>query len=327
MKISALIPTYNRQAQVLRAIRSVLAQTMRVDEIIVVDDGSTDGTAEAIRKCYGRSVSVFTQKNAGVSAARNRAIREAHGEWLAFLDSDDEWLPSKIECQVDALKSLGGEFGLCFTDCTFDDGTETHYSAFQDAKFVGQGAFGPFEDPAEYLLGPTSPLRIQSTLVLKSLLEEIKGFDEGIRIMEDLDVFFRLTFKTGFCFVSDPLVRIDRDPGRTNALCELFATRNDRKYDDLRRVHTRWLSMPEIIATKYENSIRESLRLICYESLESSIRGFKLGAALREIACLRASKESYASVVFNLTSRKIRKVSRGIQASLRAATPKGVRQH
>ena len=157
-------------------------------------------------------------------------------------------------------------------------------------------------------------------------MEEIKGFDEGIRIMEDLDVFFRLSFKTRFCFVSDPLVLIDRNPGRTNALCELFATRNDRKYDDLRRVHTRWLLMPEVVGTKYEHSIRQSLRSLCYESMESSIRGFRLRAALREFSCLRGLKETYASVVFNLTVRKIRKVRREIQFPFRAATPKGIGQ-
>lgn len=325
MNISALIPTYNRRTQVLRAIQSVLSQTVPVGEIIVVDDGSTDGTVEAIRERYGLSVSVFRQENAGVSAARNRAIREARGEWVAFLDSDDEWLPSKIERQVDALKALGSEFGLCFTDCIYDEGKSTNNSVFQQAKFAGSGPFGRLDDPAEYLLGPANLLSIQSTLVLRSLVEDIKGFDEGIRIMEDLDAFFRLTFKTKFCFVSDPLMRIDRNPGRTNALCELFATRDDRKYDDLRRIHTRWLEMPEVIGSKYENPIRKSLRLLYYESVESNIRGFKAGAALREIARLRALKESYGSIVLNLASRKIRKLRRDIRASLWIAAPKVAR--
>lgn len=326
LKVSALIPTYNRRTNVLRAIQSVLAQTAPVDEIIVVDDGSTDGTAEAIRDHYGRAVSVFRQENAGVSAARNRAIREAHGEWLAFLDSDDEWAPSKIERQAEVLKTLGSEFQLCFTNCTLDDGTGTNYSTFQDAKFVARMAYGPFENAAELLLGPTSPLRIQSTIVLKSLLEEIGGFDEGIKIMEDLDAFFRLAFKTRFCFVSDSLVRIDRSSGRTNALGDLFTTRNDRKYDDLRRVHTRWLLMPEVLGTNYEHSIRESLRLLCYEAGESKLRGFRFRAALSEFGCLRASGETYASIMFNLMSRKVRKFWHGSRVSLRTATPKGIGQ-
>jgi glycosyltransferase involved in cell wall biosynthesis len=326
LKVSALIPTYNRRTQVLRAIESVLAQTVPVHEIVVVDDGSTDGSAEAIRKRYGSAVSVFRQENAGVSAARNRAIRESTGEWTAFLDSDDEWMPSKIERQVEAVKALGSEFGLCFTNCIYDDGTGKNYSAFQDAEFGDRRAFGPFHDPAEYLLGPMSPLRVQSILVLRSLLEEIHGFDERITIMEDQDVFFRLTFKTRFCFVSDSLVRIDRNPHRTDGLCELFGTRNDRKYADLRRLHGRWLSMPEVIGSRYEHLIRESLRLVCYDSIEGKIRDFRIRAALGEIGRLRALGDGYADIVFKLTSRKIRKLRRGIRVSSRSATPLSVRQ-
>jgi glycosyltransferase involved in cell wall biosynthesis len=325
LKISALIPTYNRQTHVLRAIQSVLAQTVPVYEIIVVDDGSTDGTAEAIRERYGRAVSVFRQENAGVSAARNRAIREARGNWLAFLDSDDEWLPSKIQRQVEALKMLGSDFGLCFTDCAFESGTGTLSSAFEGAGFVTPHAFGIFGDPAEGLVGSGSPLRMQSTLVLKSLLEEINGFDERLTLNEDYDAFFRLSFKTRFCFVSEPLVRVDRNPNRVG-LCQLFETRSNQKYDDLRRIFTKWLSMPGILGSNYERSIRGKLRLLYYESAENSIRGFRVRAALRELACLRALKESYASIVFNLTSRKISKLKRDIWVSLRAAAPRSFRQ-
>ena len=79
-------------------------------EVIVVDDGSTDGTPEAIRSRYGSRVKLIEQKNAGVSAARNHAVREARGEWIAFLDSDDVWLPTKIERQFEVVVALAGEF-------------------------------------------------------------------------------------------------------------------------------------------------------------------------------------------------------------------------
>jgi glycosyltransferase involved in cell wall biosynthesis len=327
LNISALIPTYNRRVQVLRAIQSVLAQTLPVDEIIVVDDGSTDGTAEAIRAHYGQAVRVVGQENAGVSAARNRAIREARGNWLAFLDSDDEWLPSKIQRQIEALETLGNEVGLCFTDCTFESGTEKLSSAFEGAGFVSPHPFGIFENPAEGLVGSGSPLRMQSTLVLKSLLDEINGFDERLMLNEDYDAFFRLSFKTKFCFVSEPLVRVDRNPDRAGGLCQLFESRDNRKYDDLRRIFNKWLSMPEIDGSDYEDSIRDKLRLLCYESAENSIRGFRVRAVLRELACLRALREGYTSIVFNLISRKVRKLSRDIRTSVRAATHSGVRQH
>ncbi|HOM77565.1 MAG TPA: glycosyltransferase family A protein, partial [Anaerohalosphaeraceae bacterium] len=88
--ISVVIPAYNCQAYIRRAIDSVLGQSRPADEIIVVDDGSTDGTAEAVRT-YGAKVILIQQENAGVSAARNAGIRAASGDWIAFLDADDEW--------------------------------------------------------------------------------------------------------------------------------------------------------------------------------------------------------------------------------------------
>jgi len=105
LKVSAVIPTYNRRAQVGAAIASVLQQTVPVDEIVVVDDGSTDGTAEWIGSRYGAGVTVVRQQNAGVSAARNRGIRAAHGEWIAFLDSDDSGFPPRSSASLRRSRS------------------------------------------------------------------------------------------------------------------------------------------------------------------------------------------------------------------------------
>ncbi|MHC5083841.1 MAG: glycosyltransferase family 2 protein, partial [Planctomycetota bacterium] len=102
MKISVVIPAYNAEATVARAINSVLAQTRPADEIIVVDDGSTDNTAEVVRS-FGEAVIFIQQENAGVSVARNKGIETATGDWIAFLDSDDEFLPDKLKLQCDHL--------------------------------------------------------------------------------------------------------------------------------------------------------------------------------------------------------------------------------
>jgi glycosyltransferase involved in cell wall biosynthesis len=99
MKISVVIPAYNAAGWIRRAIDSVLAQTRPADEIIVVDDGSTDGTADAVRT-YGGAVRRIAQSNAGVSAARNAGILAAASDWIAFLDADDEWLPDKLKAQT-----------------------------------------------------------------------------------------------------------------------------------------------------------------------------------------------------------------------------------
>ena len=102
-QVSVIIPTFNRARILPRALDSVLAQTHRADALIVVDDGSTDVTAELIATKYPQ-VECISQENYGVSAARNKGITMTNTDWLAFLDSDDEWLPQKLEWQMAALK-------------------------------------------------------------------------------------------------------------------------------------------------------------------------------------------------------------------------------
>jgi len=105
--ISVIIPTWNRAGMIPRALDSVMVQTLAADEVIVVDDGSTDDTVDFIRRAYP-GVRLLVQAHGGVSAARNCGIREAAGNWLAFLDSDDAWLPEKLAQQRSALKSHSG---------------------------------------------------------------------------------------------------------------------------------------------------------------------------------------------------------------------------
>ena len=114
MNISVVIPTYNRKHTLPRAIASVLNQTLQPTEIIMVDDGSTDGTADWIQETYPR-INPIRQSNKGVSAARNIGIKSAKCDWIALLDSDDEWLPDKLERQVEAFNQNPG-IKLCHTE-------------------------------------------------------------------------------------------------------------------------------------------------------------------------------------------------------------------
>lgn len=104
--VSAIIATYNRADIVGEAIESILGQTYKNMEVLVVDDGSTDGTHEALRR-FGNRIRVVRQENAGPGAARNRGIEVARGELIAFLDSDDIWMPTKLERQVRLLEKVG----------------------------------------------------------------------------------------------------------------------------------------------------------------------------------------------------------------------------
>ncbi len=314
MTIAALIPTYNRRAQVLKAIDSVLAQTRPLDEIIVIDDGSTDGTTEAIRGRYGARVAVYWQENAGVSAARNRGVLGSRCDWIALLDSDDIWFPTKIERQVEALEAFGGEFGLCFTDCVFDGNPELRQSVFAENGLAEPTTpFGKLDDPVTYVLAGNYPFWTQSLMIRRSLFGEIGGFDEALIIQEDTDVIFRLSFKTRFCYASEPLVRIDRNPTREDGLCNLYSKRDHRKYRALKRVYSGWLTIPEIDGTKYESGVKEMLRKACYDSAECKLHQLKVGPAIREIVQLKKMGEGYTAIIGNLLSHKISKVCRSFR--------------
>lgn len=116
MNVSAIIPTFNRRSYIRRAVDSVLAQTLPVDEVIVIDDGSTDGTAEALDRWYGPRLRVVRQQNAGLCGARRRGIEEAHGEWIAFLDSDDEWTLDRNRLLLNAAERVPADVAWIFGD-------------------------------------------------------------------------------------------------------------------------------------------------------------------------------------------------------------------
>ncbi|MCD6393437.1 MAG: glycosyltransferase family 2 protein, partial [Planctomycetes bacterium] len=131
--ISVVIPAFNAEEYIGRAIDSVLAQTRQPDEIIVVDDGSTDNTAEVI-KPYSPKVHYIHQENGGASVARNTGIEAATGQWLAFLDADDEWLPEKLSMQIEHLR--------CNSDLVWTHSNYFVRSAVdnkQTVAFVGAG--------------------------------------------------------------------------------------------------------------------------------------------------------------------------------------------
>ena len=104
MKISVIIPTFNRKKILSRAIQSVINQSLSPFEILIIDDGSNDGTEEWVKENF-QNIKYVYQNNRGVSSARNIGIENANGDWVAFLDSDDEWLPNKLHEQVKAIES------------------------------------------------------------------------------------------------------------------------------------------------------------------------------------------------------------------------------
>lgn len=201
--VSVIIPTFNRAGVVTRAIDSVLGQTYHSVEVIVVDDGSTDETPGTL-KAYGDAIVPIFQKNAGPSAARNRGVRESKGDLLAFLDSDDVWLATKLERQVDLLERAGADVPCCLCDTRMklSDGRER--SSFQIAWLKLPESQGLWLNPA-LVLATRFVLFCQAALIRRHFLLDCGGFDERLWLMEDHDLALRLAVRGPWAFIRDPL--------------------------------------------------------------------------------------------------------------------------
>jgi glycosyltransferase involved in cell wall biosynthesis len=215
-KVSVIIPTYNRAGKVQNAIESVLAQTFADLEVIVVDDGSSDGTGKILEETFGDRIRHYHQANQGVSAARNKGIAEAQGEWIAFLDSDDEWEEDKLEWQFKALERYRPQCGACYTDTRLMNHPETR-TLFEMAKenYRHEEIIGRNTDVLRLLVKPGGAgmvVCISSLLARAEAVRKTGGYDCKLGFYADSDFMFRLAMLTGFCYVNRPLVWFDRAP-------------------------------------------------------------------------------------------------------------------
>ena len=193
--VSVIIPTYNRAALVQEAVASVRAQTYRDFEIVVVDDGSTDGTREALGD--RREVRVLRHADRrGVSAARNTGIHAARGEWLAFLDSDDLWQPEKLARQMAYLQDRP-DLSLCQTDEAWVRRGVRVNKPLSHRK-VGGRIFSA--SLGRCLVSPSA------VILHRRLVSDHGGFDETLPAAEDYDLWLRLTWRHEVGLVDEPLV-------------------------------------------------------------------------------------------------------------------------
>ena len=196
MKISVIIPTFNRKHTLQRAIDSVLAQTFKPYEIIIVDDGSKDGTKEWLLQNYP-SVQYIHQPNNGVSSARNKGIQISQGSWIALLDSDDEWMPEKLEYQRRFLE-VNRDSSFCHTnEIWIRNGVRVNQK--KKHKKYGGDIFKHCLDICR--ISPSS------SIIKKDVFEEVGAFDESLTVCEDYDLWLRVTAKFNILFLDEPLIK------------------------------------------------------------------------------------------------------------------------
>jgi len=211
--VSAVIPTYNRAQFVGYAIESVLAQSRPVDEIIVVDDGSTDDTVERLKK-YAPAVRCVSQENRGPSAARNRGIKEAHGDFVAFLDSDDLWAPRTIELQLDFFAHHPDTEFVFGNMVNFSQGTEKETPEIRDPAVESYLLANPagLERFFELLI-VQNIVATPTVMARRASLHQVGDFDETRSIAEDFDYWLRSAIRCRWGFVNATLSRRRRHTG------------------------------------------------------------------------------------------------------------------
>lgn len=215
-KVSVIIPSYNREHLIQRSILSVLNQTYKNIELIVVDD-SNDNTEQKVKEIKDeRLIYLKNPKRMGVSAARNIGIKISTGELIAFQDSDDEWLPMKLEKQVNLLLNSPPNVGGVYCGQEYFDIKTGHKIADEltEIDFRKSYAEGLLQTP------PT-----QTVLIKKSVLDEVGYFDERLNAAEDTELAIRVSKKYDYAFVKEPLIRVakNHDSLMGNAGNYLFA--------------------------------------------------------------------------------------------------------
>jgi len=264
--ISVIIPTFNRVRQVQAALRSVLAQTYPELEAIVIDDGSTDGTGQAVQALISqegcnRRIRYFFQPNHGQSAARNVGIEEARGEFIAFLDSDDTWLPEKLEWQVRALEQFKDRCCACITDARLVENLGMDTSAFRKSGKPYQETMGIDFEAVTNLVKYRDPFWISTLLVRTDVVKQLGSFDTQLGYAEDHDFLFRLSLITSFCYVNKPLASLDRSKSPEGSNCRPWDSVEVR-LRGAQLMFEKWLKLDSKLAPDVRKTVIQGLRHI-----------------------------------------------------------------
>jgi glycosyltransferase involved in cell wall biosynthesis len=227
--VSVIIPTYNRKNKVLEAIESVVVQNIPNMEILVVDDGSTDGTAEFL-KSKDLPISIIKKENGGVSSARNAGIKASKAKYLAFLDSDDLWLEGKLSAQL-AYFNDHPEASLIYTDQYINvDGQNLDQTRFQRQVPRNKMSFPGFVD--------LTPIHISTVILKREVLNTVGTFNETLRVHEDSELWNRISDRYRLDFIEE-ILGVYRWESKaehvTSAKNQKKFLQNGRKYLELYR--------------------------------------------------------------------------------------------
>lgn len=299
--VSVVIPTHNRAHLLPRALESVLGQTFTDLEVLVVDDGSTDRTSEVMATYTDPRVRYLVQpENRGVSAARNRGFREARGQFIALLDSDDEWMPEKLEAQVALLRDADDKIGAVYT------GVETVDPLGQRHVHLPQHRGDLYGELITRNVMHGAPSNI---LMRRQVLEEVGYFDEEIPAIEDYDYFLRLSKAFHIEIIERPLSRyydVHDQVRKSLNLRENYDARNYffRKHQaDLQRAGVAEQFLRETQVRYARNARQDARRNLRRRPLELRSYGRVLQSFSISVACLARRLRRWTQVRLGTTAR------------------------
>ena len=282
--ISVVIPLYNKAGQVARTLRSVLEQTFDRFEVVIVDDGSTDGSADEACSVHDNRIRIVRQRNAGVSAARNRGIAEARYDLIAFLDADDEWKPTYLETQCNLYRKYPDcSVFACNYEFRNADGRVTP-TILRRLPFAGED--GILSNYFEVASCSHPPLWTSAVMVRKQAVQAVGGFPVGVRSGEDLLTWARLAVagKIAFSnrveavFILDPSHNVNKKPSRPHDKIDLVGINLEQlllkidrsRYRDLKMYISLWYKMRTSVSLRmYDatNTWKYGLKSLSYNWL------------------------------------------------------------
>lgn len=284
--ISIVIPLYNKEKSIATALNSVLAQTYQDFEVVVVDDGSTDDGAAVVEQYTDPRIRLIRQANAGVSAARNKGIEVANGEYVAFLDADDEWMPEFLA----EIVALQREFLECRAQATsYVINTRGEKSSITLRKIPFQGERGVLTNYFEVASCSHPPVWTSALCIERILLQEIGGFPLGITSGEDLLTWARIAVRTDWAYSLRPLAQynveallVDEKPGRlhdkgevvSSELIALLGKIEPSRRGELKKYISHWYKMCTSVYMRL-GEIKNTWKYGC-KSLRYNIGNYKV---------------------------------------------------
>ena len=290
-RFSVIVPLYNKEQYVRKAIESVCAQTCTAWERIVVDDGSTDGSEQVICE-YADRVTIIRQPNAGVAAARNKGVAASKGEYICFLDADDWWLPEFLE-EMNLLIAAYPDAGLYATNYIYYKPGKTHVALNEPTGYMNY--------PKAYLANGSMPVTSITACMPRKVFDEMGGFSHGITLGEDFLLWARIAIRYPVAFGSKPLAYYN------NAVPpSLRATRNLHKPEQHMLFN---LDAIERDVAQLEEAQQRTWHLLLDKLRVDGLMDYWLSdeyhaAAEKELAKVKQGKEPYATPIWLLKAKR-----------------------